>query len=643
MKSLTPQLLRNWQDCWRFPALWATACHRQEVSVDAAAKSLIACYAAPIGPEQVWRELLANREIKAAEELLDHPPFLAELKCSPDRLRSELRQERQRIYERLDARCHLILERTRRLHERTPPFALQLEEIQRVGREDPRRAGDLLSRLESDLAEREAKRVAELREQLARASQEPSRSGWRESVSRLLDACEIEMVDSLLGNLAGSPPMTAHADLLTRPPVWPYRAPLQLVCLYLREPEKAVFPFDPYRWAPPQHDLAAWSLIGTLETLLSELQATSPETVAQLGSALGCFFGGEPAGDSSPAEARDGFLWTSIRGISSPWLPALAARHGRDLPLAVPDPRAVAMPKIERLADLIILFDPWEVIGELPAGALGLSPELLFRCMPDRRSRLTGLLFELGRKVPLEQALPAILPAMDRLGTYVQERDGLALRYLVGRPDEASSSSSFQEIRALLSIFFDVLGVPPDRPESLDRLAYYCGQRAAVRHGLLRKILVLHAEQRGRRGKTDRTLIEEAWRAPDFRTLTRDFLLAPVHGDPLLLLTLSVLIYEISPLGGHDSRRSLPLDALAETVETWRQLASEPFAPLSRESLLGACAQLCHFGLVKEGAGKEEFSLDLGAAEGILTEEMLELGIEDHILRVAQALSSSRS
>lgn len=643
MTLLTPQLLRNWQDRWRFPALWVASCHRQEISVDSAAASLIARYAAPVGPEEVWRELLADREISAAEELLDFAPFLAELQCNPERLRSELRRERQRFYERLDSRCHLILVRARRLRE--PTFALQVEEIQKVWKGDPKRADDLLVRLESDLAEREAGRLAELRKEIFfnGASNEPSRSGWQECVSRLLDASEIEMAESLLGNLARSMAPTSYADLLTRPPVWPYRTPLQLVCLYLREPQKTVFPFDPYRWAPPQDDLAAWSLIRILETLLSEPQATSPEMVAQMGSALGSFFGGERVGDSSPAEARDGFLWTSIRGISSPWLPSLAVKHGRDLPFAVPDPRAVSVPKSQRLADLVILFDPWEVIGELPAGALRLSPELLFRCMPDRRSRLPGLLFELGRKIPLEQALPSSLPTMDHLGSYVLDRDGLALRYLVARPDEGFQSSTFQETRTLLSIFLDVHGVPADKPESLDRLAYYSGQRAAVMHGLLRKVLALRAEQRGGRGKIDRTLIEEGWQAPDFRTLTRELLLAPTHNDPLRLLTLIVLVYELSPLCGNVTRRSMQLDALTETVETWRQLAAEPFAQVAREELLGVCLELCCLGLIKELEGKEEFSLDFGAAEGILVEEMLESGIENHILGVAQLLASSRS
>lgn len=611
--ELTETFLTTWDDAWRFPEIWAQWCRQGLVELDTAASAVIAARVAPCNAMDVWSQLLAQGEYQAAQELLEVPSFLAEAGAGgfdASRLLAELQQERQNALHELTLRAELAVARAERLEvfpEMEPKVQLALRaaalysqgaraQLERVEEELSRLAAERHQELEGALEERRA---------VGDRTLTPSRV---ESIDRCLAAGDFRVAAALLadGDVEAPP---AYLQLLRRPGTWPYRHEKPQVVVSWFQRRGWAPPGFRERWAPPRLDVG-WALLEELSALLAERANTTPESVGQVARTLTRYFGG-PDVEPAPAERRGGCLWSTIRGAGSWWLPALAARHGDDLVLAVPDPLGGETPRAEELGGLTVLLDPWDDLWPVPPGALRLPIELILQSMPEPGSRKAFLMRELGAQIPLASLLPARLPGDAGSDWPQTEMEALARRFFL-EERHSMARASLQATRDLINVFLEISGIEVEHGEDLDLLAFYSGARPRLVGNLLRRLFELLAtSRRGGRRAVSRRLVEEVWRDPELRRSALDLLLPEA---PMPRLLLGAIVYEILTDRASSRTRPVALHTLAET------------AGLEAKRAAAALADLRQRGLV-DGSEEKGFVLD-PTGVGILVSEHVAADID---------------
>lgn len=620
--ELTETFLTTWDDAWRFPEIWAQWCRQGLVELDTATSAVIAARAAPCDALGVWSRLLAQGEFQAAEELLEVASFLAEAAAGgadASRLLAELQQERQNTLHELTLRAELAFARAERL-EVFPEVELKVQQALRAAALYSQGARAQLERVESELS-----RLADERHQeLEGLLEERRATGDRaltpslvESIKRCVAAGDFRVAVALLadGDVEGPP---AYLQLLRRPGTWPYRHEKPQVVVGWFQRRGWAPPGFRERWAPPRHDVG-WDLLAELSTLLAERANTTPESVGQVARTLTRYFGG-PDVAPAPAERRGGFLWSTIRRAGSWWLPALAARHGDDLVLAVPDPLGGETPRAEAFGALAVLLDPWDDLWPVPPGALRLPIELILQSMPEPAVRKTFLMRELGAQIPLALLLPAQLPRDTGSMGAQSETEALVRRYFL-EERHSMARTALQATRDLINVFLEISGFEVEHGEDLDLLAFYSGARPRLVGNLLRRLFeLLSKSRRGGRRAVSRRLVEEVWRDSEFRRSALDLLLPPA---PMARLLLGALVYEILTDRASSRTKPVALHTLAETAGLWRQGA------LDAKQVVAALADLRQRGLI-DGNEEKGFVLDITGV-GILVSENLAADIEAYM------------
>jgi hypothetical protein len=625
MDEITEPFLATWADAWRFPEIWAEWCRQGLVDLDTAASAVIAARALPTTALDVWRQLLTQGEFQATEELLEIAAFLAEANaggCDAAYLNRELQQERQRTLHELTLRAELAeahAERLEVLVETEPKVqqALRMAALYSQG------AHELLQRVEDDLAELAAVRQMELEELLERTAVDGALAPTLvESIKRCLAAGEFRVASALLAE-GDDEPRPAHLQLLQRPGSWPYRheKPQEVVGWFQRRGWAP--PGFRERWAPPHLDVG-WRLLDELATLLAERASTTPESVGHLAQTLTLYFGG-PSIEPVAAERRAGLLWSTIRCAGSWWLPALAARYGCDLSLAVPDPRTDEPPRAGELGRLVLVLDPWDDLWPVPAGILRLPIELLLQSMPEPAARRGLLMRELGAQIPLAELLPVELDSTTHSGP-ATEIDALARHFfLEGR--HALTRTSLQATRDLLNVFLEVSGIAVEHGEDLDLLAFYSGARPRLVGSMLRRLIeLLGRNRRSQRGPVSRRLVEAVWRDREFRQFALDLLL-PSPDAPAARLLLGAMVYEVLTDRVGSRTRPVALRRLTDALGLWQEDGMNP------KQLAAALADLRRSGLV-EGTLEEGFLLD-PTGVGMLVTETIAADIDSYMERAA--------
>jgi hypothetical protein len=641
MYELTEPFLTTWDDAWRFPEIWARFCRQGLVDLDTAASAVIAARAVPCTAVEVWRQLLAQGEFQAAEELFEIASFLSEATsdgCDAAFLASELTRERQRALHELTLRAELATARAERL-EILPEMKPKVQQALRAAALYSDGARALLEGVETELSRLAAERHRELEEILVERSTAADRTpapALVESIDRCLAVEEFRVAAALLadGDVEAAPVPSPHLQLLLRSGTWPYRHEKPQVVVGWFQRRGWAPPGFSDRWAPPRLDIG-WTLLDELAALLAERANTTPESVGQIAQTLTRYFGG-PAVAPVAAQRRGGLLWSTIQRVGSWWLPALAARYGSDLTLAVPDPQSGESPRAEELAGLVVLLDPWNDVWPVPPGTLRLPIELLLQGMPEPGTRRAFLMRELGAQIPLAWLLPAELP--ERADSDNSDgSDGmetLARRFFL---DERHSMmrTSLQTTRDLVNVFLEISGVEVEHGEDLDLLAFYSGARPTLVGNLLRRLFERLAKNRrsGRRA-VSRRLVEEVWRDPEFRRSALDLLLPPPDASASQLV-LGALVYEILTDRASSRTKPVALFSLADTAGLWQQDG------LDAEELAAALADLRQRGLV-DGSEEEGFVLD-HTGVGMLVSEALAVDIDAYMERAAARRSQGRA
>lgn len=610
--ELTETFLNTWNDAWRFPDIWAQWCRQGLVELDTAASAVIAVRAAPCKAMDVWSRLLGQGEFQAAEELLEVASFLAEARAAGadiSRLLAGLQQERQNALHELALRAELASARAERL-------GVFLDVEPRV--QQALRAAALYSqgaRAQLERVEGELSRLADERHQeLEGLLQERRANGDRtltpslvESIDRCVAAGDFRVAAALLadGDVEAPP---AYLQLLRRPGTWPYRHEKPQVVVGWFQRRGWAPPGFRERWAPPRHDVG-WDLLAELSALLAERAGTTPESVGQVARTLTRYFGG-PDVAPAPAVRRGGFLWSKIHGAGAWWLPALAARHGDDLALAVPDGLGGESLRTEELR-LAVLLDPWDDLWPVPPGALRLPVELLLQSMPEPGVRKAFLMRELGAQIPLASLLPDQIPRDAGSEGVGAETEALARRFFL-EERHSMVRTSLQTTRDLINVFLEISGIEVEHGEDLDLLAFYSGARPRLVGNLLRRLCELLAtSRRGGRRAVSRRLVEEVWRDPELRQTALDLLLPDT---PLARRLLGAIVFEILTDRASSRARPVALHTLAET------------AGLDAKRAAAALADLRQRGLV-EGSEEKGFVLD-PTGVGILVSEQVAADID---------------
>ncbi|MGH7492053.1 MAG: hypothetical protein ACREOO_06620, partial [bacterium] len=496
-------------------------------------------------------------EFLAAEKLLEQRGFpLSKEEEIKEKLYTQLQKERRQRLEELNLRCWLIAERID-----DADLAKKLIEAKHIGSRSMAKANYLLDEIETQLAEE--------------SNGQPKH----------------EII---------------YGPLLS---VWPYtHEPMEKICQWFLRGAAASAPRGFNReWGPPSSDdFPAWKLLGTLSLLASSAAAIDPDTVANFGDALTRFLTGY-CGTSEPAERRDGFYWTKLRGLGSVWLPAPMAQHGMDWPLAIPDPASPSPSSADALKNLIITFDPWEAVPQKPKGTLILTPALMFRLIRNPETRLEAFLYKLGQQIPLTQALPQKLPNLDH--PPIREGvDEIAGAYLTEGNKSQPTELKRSQIYDFLSRFLGYLGVESGSPhEDMQRLLYYGGKNPKQLRVFLRRILRRLEHPKGkRRNRLTRRTIEETWFDPLFRRKAQASLLADLRDNPLQRLILALLIYELLTSANSFVIHSMHIDDLvgnlkARGIKFEKQVLEKCLNELEESGFIEKNPETTRYGLASDG------------------------------------------
>jgi len=534
MNALLIALLKHWPETWRFPRLWIALCNDEPVDAHFIADEIVAAEASPPQdagemPQKVWEMLLEQGEFLAAEKLLEQESFRKALTDENlgEKLSERLQRERQLGVEELNVRCWLI--------------AGKLDAVE----------------LDEKLAE--ARRIGPRRMAAAR---------------RMLNEIEnrLSQLEKNQGRASRSDEVTSKMEINLGPQLrlWPYEHdPIDRICQWFLNgaAASAEASFD-CNWKLPENDLSAQTLISTIFNLTSSPGTVDPSSVAEFGRALTMFLTGI-SNSNEPAELREGFYWTKIRGLGTPWLPAPTARHGLDWPLAVPDPASATPPASKALTNLICVFDPWMAAPQKPAGALIIKPDLIFRLMPEPKSRLEGFLHALGWQIPLTKALPDQLPDLNSIAIR-HEDDRIALACLTDDVNRQIPSLEISQLQKFLTTFLGYLGLSVEAtPTVLLRMIYYSGKNPRQLPILLRHLFYrLGSPDNRQRASLNRQILEATWLDASFRSQASAPVTEHLKNRPMPRLIIALLILDARTLENSLVQQAMPFDDLLENIKS---------------------------------------------------------------------------
>lgn len=539
MNALT--LLKQWPQTWRFPRLWIALCNDEPIDANFIAEEIVAAEASPLQdmgemPQKVWELLIEQGEFLAAEKLLEQDAFQKAL-ADENRLKTlndGLQQERLLGVEELNVRCWLIAEK---IDDRE--LDKELADVRRIG----------------------SRRLAVARRRLndieGRAEQLEKNSDRERPRHEMISQMEINLGPQLR--------------------LWPYEhEPIDRICQwFLNGAAAGAETSFESRWKLPD-DLAAQTLINTIFNLTSSQGVVDPSSVAAFGRALTMFLTGS-SDSTEPAQLRDGFYWTELRGLGTPWLPAPTARHGLNWPLAVPDPASPTPPASKALANLICVFDPWMAAPQKPAGALVIKPDLIFSLMPDPnsklmsdpQSRLEGFLHALGWQIPLAKALPEPFPDLNNAVIRRQD-DRIALFCLTGDANRQIPALEIPQLQKFLTTFLGYLGLSvEDTPAVLMRMIYCSGKNPRQLLALLRHLFYrLGTPENKPRAGLNRQTLEATWLDTSFRNQAGALVTEHLKNRPLQRLIIALLVLDARTLENSLAQQAMPLADLLENLES---------------------------------------------------------------------------
>ncbi|MCP3960790.1 MAG: hypothetical protein GY719_23340 [bacterium] len=583
--ELPAGFLRGWCESWRYPSIWIARCRERKqgstsLTSEGARRSLIEHHAMPASAEQVFAEILERGEFDATSELLQHEPFQSALspESSLGALEEDLQTRRQETAESLEASWQLAWGRAKRLRlsttarelglvsEQVPEWS-ELEALNSssagAARQELMDFREKLAHLERQLTEALGERIREARETADGSFPEERLA----AAERSLEQGNDEVAEYLL-----YPPavieLTEVPDIERAPSwFWGMSDSHAAIAQQLLGGTTAS-PGAVDHWAPPSGDRWGPLLLRRLQLLLEVQAEDASSAFAVFCQALTGFLFGE-AVEAPEVELRDGFFSSRLEAASSPWLPALAARHGRDLPIAMPDPAAGTPSNLDDLRNLVLVFDPRESVS-LPRGALPVTPDLLFRLMPRPGKRAIFFYSEIGYRIPFDQALPRKLPVASAIGRSVPESDRLAERYLVrGGPREITFTTAIR----LVSTFLKILGL---EREQLERMIFYANGRADFLREILRGILsrMPHRSRFGCR-LTER-LIEETWADPQLQQRLVELVLSPLERLLVPRLVLGSLLFDYSTSSREPGPFSADIQSTLDAIGIWTEELQDP-------------------------------------------------------------------
>ncbi len=126
------------------------------------------------------------------------------------------------------------------------------------------------------------------------------------------------------------------------------------------------------------------------------------------------------------------------------------------------------------------------------------------------------------------------------------------------------------EIRAIASGLVDVLGIPPVKPELVDRITFYASGRLGLTYHFMRAVLlVLDSRADRSRSPVDAETIETAWRSDTFLDPAKQLLFEPLHAGPASLDLLLSLANVLCGDGGRSVTRH-------ELADWWTMYVQQP-------------------------------------------------------------------
>jgi hypothetical protein len=483
---------------WLFPDLWIALCSGRPLTSAAVSNYIVKTFACPLGPKEVWKDLLNRGQFLAAQKLLDEDLFIEKVGSDVAVLLRDLDSAKQkRLGEHL-IRCRALK--------------------QRLHREE---SLDLV-------AEAELKALVSL-----------------EDAEFLLS--EVEALLPVSGDSCPEP-NRATKKLMSLDD-WPYTHidSIEVCRWFLQERGLLTCPKDfEENWCLSPDDFTGNALARVIYDLLESPQSTSCKIVSRFVRALTAFLGVKVNGEI-PVEEQHGFYLSSLKGCGSPWLPSLVSKNGPDIPIAIPDPNKKT--EQDYLAGPIILFNPWQFKLDLPcSGVLLVTPEMIFPLMKNAETRAAGFIRSIGLLIPTGEVLPPEPPNARRIGKLSTANDSLALKYLTASEhcNKSIKLVSYDDSRDLIETLLHFVGVYEEDPRDLDLMVLYGGGRYDLIYELLRHVLKRIGSSGGRRrGRLNQHIISEVFNDDVFQKRIEGAIFEPLNKRPLERLILG-LIYEKS-------------------------------------------------------------------------------------------------